>query len=641
MSAREQLHAYLRQLHRRFRLQATLRGGAVLVLSALATTVILVAVANRYAFSASSVEGSRAVLLLALAAVAILGLAIPLRGLTARRALQRAERRFPEFNQRLATFADRGQSPFAELLAADTMSVARLAPPESFAPTRGFVVSFGIGLACLGMLVWLIAAGPGYWGYGASLLWTGPSAHALPLYSLEVKPGNASVRRHRDLQVTALTRGLTAPEVRIFARYGAAAAWQAAPMLRQTGTPGYNYLFPAVPQDFEYYAEAGPLRSPTYRVRVRDLPVIKQIEARYHYPAWTGLPNSSNPHAGDLRAVAGTIADLTITTDQPLPHGILVLEPGQPIAMKAVGSNRYQASLPMQQDGVYHVAARLPGDDGATRLTEDYFIAAPPPAPPQVALMQPGRDYRASPIEEVTVAAQASDEFGLKDLDLHYSINGGPEKVVPLLQQPGAKAATGKTTISFENFHAQPGDLVSAYASARDGHAESRSDIVFIQADPFERDFSQSQQAGGGGGGGQGNISAQIADREKEIIAQTFKQQHTQAFTTAAGKLANDNAKLLSSSQSTLHDQALSMSGRMDSRELTGENQAFTEFQQDMQAAAQAMAPAAASLTGQKWAAALPNEEKALRNLLRADATFRQIEIAFGAQGGGGGGSSA
>ena len=37
----------------------------------------------------------------------------------------------------------------------------------------------------------------------------------------------------------------------------------------------------------------------------------------------------------------------------------------------------------------------------------------------------------------------------------------------------------------------------------------------------------------------------------------------------------------------------------------------------------------------------MPNEQKALQFLLRAEATFRQIEVAFGAQGGGGGGGGA
>ena len=39
-----------------------------------------------------------------------------------------------------------------------------------------------------------------------------------------------------------------------------------------------------------------------------------------------------------------------------------------------------------------------------------------------------------------------------------------------------------------------PGDLVSVYATAKDANAEAHTDMMFIQADPFEREFSQSQQ---------------------------------------------------------------------------------------------------------------------------------------------------
>ena len=61
---------------------------------------------------------------------------------------------------------------------------------------------------------------------------------------------------------------------------------------------------------------------------------------------------------------------------------------------------------------------------------------------------------------------------------------------------------SGSTTLSLEDFKLIPGDLVSLYATAKDGHTEARTDMAFIQADPFEREFSQSQQMGGGGGGG-------------------------------------------------------------------------------------------------------------------------------------------
>ena len=63
--------------------------------------------ANRYAFSAGSVRGSRLVLLLALAAGAVLGLAIPLWRLNRQRVIRRAESRFPQFEERLRTFTQR------------------------------------------------------------------------------------------------------------------------------------------------------------------------------------------------------------------------------------------------------------------------------------------------------------------------------------------------------------------------------------------------------------------------------------------------------------------------------------------------------------------------------------------------------
>ncbi|SPE39695.1 hypothetical protein SBA3_3380013 [Candidatus Sulfopaludibacter sp. SbA3] len=44
----------------------------------------------------------------------------------------------------------------------------------------------------------MIAAGPGFLGYGASLLWTGPHASKPALYDLRVAPGDAVIRRHAD-----------------------------------------------------------------------------------------------------------------------------------------------------------------------------------------------------------------------------------------------------------------------------------------------------------------------------------------------------------------------------------------------------------------------------------------------------------
>ena len=52
----------------------------------------------------------------------------------------------------------------------------------------------------------------------------------------------------------------------------------------------------------------------------------------------------------------------------------------------------------------------------------------------------------------------------------------------------------------------------------------------------------------------------------------------------------------------------------------------------DLEAAAAEMDPASEKLKGQNWKDALVPEQKALQHLLRAEATFRDIQVAFGSR---------
>ncbi len=72
------LTEYLRKLERSFRLLAYSRGAALIGGAALIFTVILVLIANQFAFSDPSVLWSRIVLFLAIAVALGVGLVVPL-----------------------------------------------------------------------------------------------------------------------------------------------------------------------------------------------------------------------------------------------------------------------------------------------------------------------------------------------------------------------------------------------------------------------------------------------------------------------------------------------------------------------------------------------------------------------------------
>ena len=100
MSKREQLNLYIRQIQQGLRLSASVRGAAILAITAIVATVLITLVLNAYAFPDHGITPARLVLLFLMIAAAILGLWVPLLRISAKRSVTRAEQSFPQLEQR-------------------------------------------------------------------------------------------------------------------------------------------------------------------------------------------------------------------------------------------------------------------------------------------------------------------------------------------------------------------------------------------------------------------------------------------------------------------------------------------------------------------------------------------------------------
>ena len=679
------LDQYLEAFRQRLKKLTLLQGIAATAVVLLVVAVIGAWFSTESGFSSDTVAVFRIFLVLALAAVIITRIISPLRDIDGNLSHQ-VEARTPDFGGRIETYAQMKETnnPFRDLLAEDTMRVGDSHPVEEEISQRDFSIAGAVGGLATAILLVLLVAGPGMMNYSLRNLLAGWAFDdLLPPQSLDITPGNQSVRRGANLRIMAVPEGFNADEAVIHVRE-AGGDWQDVEMVQSPA--GFEFTFFAMQENMSYYVSTTGLRSPQYEITVVDVPGIERLELTYHYPEWT----ERDPEIftlGDVRTLPDTRIEVKVTTTAPLTAGELVLnDNGQAMIINGADAT---SEFTVTVEGEYYIAAMVGGE--RVRLSDDYFIRLAEDDKPVISFIRPGGDWNASNIEEVTARIEASDDFNLERLTLKYSVNGGdwesvelashvrdvtaehifmlenmrtPEEVVTAsnlgqftivtseeAQQQAIEEDSEAYLALMEGDDSQPpapngvplvpGDLISFYAEGADRTQTVRTDMFFIQIQNFQRRYSQSQLSGGGGGGGQqGGPQDEISNRQRQIITSTWNLIREQAEDADDGQV-RVNSSLLSELQTTLAEQAATLAQRTRARQLDNQDEQIEQFVTNMEEAVQNMYPASERLAAVELEDAIGPAQAALQHLLRAEAVFNEFQVTNQQGGGGGGGGRA
>ncbi|MFN8572440.1 MAG: DUF4175 family protein [Gemmatimonadaceae bacterium] len=645
-------------VRRRWRLRHAMVGATVVTGIAVAVLVAVALGMQQNGFSAGSIAASRVVVGVAVLAAVVWYVLVPwLRRVPDERVALYVEERVPQLDGAMVSAVEalgvdlpdnvRSSALTQGLVHSANEQLRRYGDAPSI--EAGNLQRTGIWLAsALMAAAALFTLGPDVLRQGARLVLTPwRDAEAAVPYAIGVEPGNAAIPRGTDQQITAQLRGFHSDLVELLVRRGSGDSWERIPMeaTHAAGATADSTHFRArlfdLDQDAEYLVESNGVRSSVFRLTVKNLPAVKRLDVDLHYPAYTGLASEKVEDSGDIAAIIGTRAVVSVQTTLPIRGGRLVLEGDSARALTRGSDGVWRGEMTVKRDGFYRV--ELESEDG-TRVAGavDYVIDALEDNPPTVRFVKPGRDTRPTSTDEVLVEVAATDDYGVAKVELTYSVNGGPNQNVVLTESSRRSRDLSAThTFFLDELKLQPGDVVSYWATATDagppgGKRSSTSDIYFLTVRPFGRDYRQNQQGGGGGGGGSQDTPGTLTQAQREIVAATFKTDRDRETTPATE--FRENVSTILMSETRLRERVEKLVQQMSRGVVQASDSGFRVLAELLPQAAREMTIAEKALGERQTTNALPPEQRALQVLERAEAVFRDIQVSRGGGGGGGGG---
>ncbi|MBK7857204.1 MAG: DUF4175 family protein [Archangiaceae bacterium] len=195
-------------------------------------------------------------------------------------------------------------------------------------------------------------------------------------------------------------------------------------------------------------------------------PITGDVELTYRYPAYTGLMSRTVAGTnGEVSAPAGTEVLLKTRADRDIEGAALDVD-GKQVPLTLKGRRDLEGAFIIERTGHYHFlfldgrAIEAEGPDVAVRAEAD--------APPAVHLSAPPDELEVdNDKQSVTLKYEATDDYGLSELELTYRVPGQAEVTVPLQHDDG-RSTRGEYAWNIASLHLVPGQRVQYNLRATD-----------------------------------------------------------------------------------------------------------------------------------------------------------------------------
>ncbi len=353
-------------------------------------------------------------------------------------------------------------------------------------------------------------------------------------FDVEIVPGNTEVERGTSLVVTARFGGWVPDEADLVC-VAEDGSERRITMRQNLDDPVVGGFVSSVDQKFTYRVVTPDFESESYSVDVFEHPSLVRSDANLEYPQYTGLSEKRVEDTFRVSAVEGTQVTWICFLNKAVSSAELVSRDGSRIELVADDDMPGAVSAKLDLRETQRLKLELVDEAGRKNKYPPELIARVLPNKAPTLKLTAAGDTSVSPLEELPIAAEVRDDFGVAKVGLAYTFATQPPKEITLGENipRGAKNAIDHM-IEFEELKAEPDQLLSYHFWAEDFGPDgelrrTHSDMYFAEVRPFEEIFREGEPPPGGQSQQQqqqsqnGQQAEQLAELQKEIINATWR----------------------------------------------------------------------------------------------------------------------
>ncbi len=464
-------------------------------------------------------------------------------------------------------------------------------------------------------------------------------------YNITVSPGDTTVELGTAIVILARFDGRVPPEAKLWIGLSEQDKQQIT-LTKNLDDPVFGGLIPEVNNNLLYHIEYADRRTRDYRISAYEHPALQRADAKIVYPSYTKLPEKVIKNTRQISVIEGSEVTFVFTLNKPVTTAQLVAKDKSALDLSADdesanGGNIYTTSITATQNQRYEL--HLADAQGLTnKMPPRFVIDVHKNLPPELKPIFPNRDVLASPLEELSLEAEVSDDYGVTGYGLSYTLAGTQSRDVTLSQsavsnenQQIQHSAWGRLTalLALEELNTQPDQLLTYYFWADDMGPDGKtrrtsSDMYFAEIRHFEEVFRESQSSQSqrsqnqqNSGQQQGRQGAQLARLQKQIIIATWniKQQADQSGGADSYK---EDLDVVHESQADVLEQAQSV---LTQAEDAPAIKALQEATKHMETSLEHLSEAVETASAAELTPALTAEQLAYQELLKLREREHQI----------------